>query len=343
MDDPSRNNLFSSMQQGIAAQARSNPHGTAITAPGRSPLTYSQLHALITSTLGRLNAAAINRGNRIAMVLPNGPEMATAFLSVAAGASAAPLNPAYQTTEFEFYLADLKPKALMIQTDMDSPARAAAKKLSIPIIELLPLADQAAGSFTLCGETAAKAHPIYSTANDEALVLHTSGTTSRPKIVPLSQGNICASAHNIAATLALTRDDLCLNIMPLFHIHGLMAAVMASLAAGAGVICSTGFDRDRFFDWLKECRPTWYTAVPTMHMAILEAAENHRDIIADTLTLHPLILCLVAAAGDDTTRTSIQGTPDRGLWHDRGSTSDGQQPAAARRSQTRLSGPRGRA
>jgi len=282
MDDSGRNILFSSIQQGIAAQARTNPQGIAITAPGRSPLTYGQLHALSTSTLGRLNAATINRGDRIAMVLPNGPEMAAAFLSVAAGASAAPLNPAYQAAEFEFYLSDLKAKALMIQTDMDSPARAAAKKLSIPIIELLPLADQAAGSFTLSGESAATAHPSYSTPNDEALVLHTSGTTSRPKIVPLSQQNICASAHNIAATLALTTEDLCLNIMPLFHIHGLMAAVMASLAAGAGVICSTGFDRDRFFDWLKQCRPTWYTAVPTMHMAILEAADDHRDIIAET-------------------------------------------------------------
>ena len=220
------------------------------------------------------------------MVLPNGPEMAAAFLSVAAGASAAPLNPAYQAAEFEFYLSDLKAKALMIQTDMDSPARAAAKKLSIPIIELLPLADQAAGSFTLSGENAAKAHPSYSTPNDEALVLHTSGTTSRPKIVPLSQRNICASAHNIAATLALTTEDLCLNIMPLFHIHGLMAAVMASLAAGAGVICSTGFDRDRFFDWLKQCRPTWYTAVPTMHMAILEAA----DITGTSLQTRPCVL-----------------------------------------------------
>ena len=282
MDGTDRNTRFASLQQGIATQARSDPDGVAISAPGRSPLTYRQLHALTASTLARLNAVAVSRGDRVAMVLPNGPEMAAAFLSVAAGASAAPLNPAYQATEFEFYLSDLKAKVLMIHRDMDSPARAVAARLSIPVIELIPHAEQAAGSFTLGGDIDVKIPPAYSTIDDEALVLHTSGTTSRPKLVPLTQGNICASARSIAATLALTRRDVCLNIMPLFHIHGLMAAVMASLAAGAGVVCSPGFNRENFFGWLKECRPTWFTAVPTMHMAILEAADHYREIVENS-------------------------------------------------------------
>ena len=114
-----------------------------------------------------------------------------------------------------------------------------------------------------------------------ALVLHTSGTTSRPKIVPLSQRNVTASAYNIADTLALTPADVCLNIMPLFHIHGLIAAVLASLAAGASVFCTPGFNAFNFFAWLDEAKPTWYTAVPTMHQAHPAARRRAtRTIIA---------------------------------------------------------------
>ena len=117
-----------------------------------------------------------------------------------------------------------------------------------------------------------------------ALILHTSGTTSRPKIVPLLQSNLVASAGNIATSLALTPTDRCLNVMPLFHIHGLIAAVTASLGAGASVWCAPGFDALKFFGWMKEARPSWYTAVPTMHQAILSRAARNREVI----DAHPL-------------------------------------------------------
>jgi acyl-CoA synthetase (AMP-forming)/AMP-acid ligase II len=112
-----------------------------------------------------------------------------------------------------------------------------------------------------------------------ALILHTSGTTSRPKIVPLLQSNLVASARNIGSSLALTPADRCLNVMPLFHIHGLIAAVTASLAAGASVWCAPGFDALKFFGWMKEAKPSWYTAVPTMHQAILSRAPRNQDVI----------------------------------------------------------------
>ena len=111
-------------------------------------------------------------------------------------------------------------------------------------------------------------------------MLHTSGTTSRPKIVPLRHVNVTASAFHIARTLALTPDDVCLNIMPLFHIHGLIAAVLASLAAGGSVSCTPGFNAFRFFGWLGEVRPSWFTAVPTMHQALLGLAGRNAAVIA---------------------------------------------------------------
>ncbi|HVJ52612.1 MAG TPA: acyl--CoA ligase [Aliidongia sp.] len=253
----------------------------AIGAPGQPSLSHGELRALAGRTVEALNGMGIGRNDRVAIVLPNGPEMATVFLAVAAGATTAPLNPAYRADECDFYLSDLDAKALVVQTGMESPARTAAEARGIPIIELVPEAGPA-GLFTL-----RPARPLAGTPeqagfagpDDVALVLHTSGTTSRPKIVPLSQINITASAHHIAATLALVPGDVCLNIMPLFHIHGLIAAVLSSVAAGASVSCTPGFNALKFFGWMEEVRPSWYTAVPTMHQAILGRAARNAETI----------------------------------------------------------------
>ncbi len=111
-------------------------------------------------------------------------------------------------------------------------------------------------------------------------MLHTSGTTSRPKIVPLTQRNVCASARNVRTSLGLTADDRNLSIMPLFHIHGLIASLLAPLSAGGEVCCTTGFNALKFFGWFAEVKPTWYTAVPTMHQAILARAGKNPDVVA---------------------------------------------------------------
>lgn len=251
----------------------------AVQALGRPPLTHGALRALARDTVAALNARGIGRGDRVAIVLPNGPEMASAFLCIAAGASTAPLNPAYRAEEFSFYLEDLRAKAIVLQRGAETPARAVAEELGIPILELVP--GEAAGSFTLEGGVpGTPARPGMAQEEDEALVLHTSGTTARPKIVPLSQRNIAASAAHIGATLELSPADACLNIMPLFHIHGLIAAVLSSVAAGGAVCCTPGFDALRFYRWLEEERPSWYTAVPTMHQAILARAERNGETIA---------------------------------------------------------------
>jgi acyl-CoA synthetase (AMP-forming)/AMP-acid ligase II len=255
----------------------------AIGAPGRPWLSHGALREIARRTVGDLNGMGIGRGDRVAIVLPNGPEMAATFLSVASAATTAPLNPTYRREEFEFYLGDLNARALLILEGMESPARAVAAEKSIPVIELVPGADGPAGGFTLRPQAPLSATPREAgpaAADDVALVLHTSGTTSRPKIVPLRHVNVTASAYHIGETLALTPDDVCLNIMPLFHIHGLIAATLSSLASGAAVCCTPGFNAFRFFAWFDEVRPSWYTAVPTMHQAILGFAGRNKEIIA---------------------------------------------------------------
>jgi len=252
---------------------------SAIGAPWRDAMSHRELRDLCERTVTSLNTMGIGRNDRVAMVLPNGPEMAASFIAIACGATTAPLNPAYRAEEFDFYLSDLNAKALVILEGMESPALDVAKARGIPVVRLVP--NQKAGDFVLQGAVldSPAANVGFSEESDVALVLHTSGTTSRPKIVPLSHSNVTASAYHIGNTLALREEDVCLNIMPLFHIHGLIAATLSSIAAGACVVCTPGFNALKFFSWFEEANPTWYTAVPTMHQAILARADRNRDII----------------------------------------------------------------
>ena len=251
----------------------------AIGGAERPWLSYGALRELAGSTVQRLNGLGIGRGDRVAIVLPNGPEMAAAFVAIGCGATTAPLNPGYREEEYNFYISDLNAKALVVTADYDGPALAVAAKHGVQVLRLSTEADWPAGRFELQaegkGEGAAQSGGFADT-EEVALVLHTSGTTSRPKIVPLLQRNLVASVRHIGSTLALTPEDRCLNIMPLFHIHGLIAAVLSSLAAGGSVWCTPGFNALQFFSWLETARPTWYTAVPTMHQAILARSARNK-------------------------------------------------------------------
>jgi len=260
----------------------------AISAPSRQPLSFGALRQLITDTIAQLNALGIGRNDRVAIVLPNGPEMASCFMACARGVASAPLNPAYRAEEFEFYLSDLNAKALIVEQGSTSPAIEVAQKLGLRLIDLLPQPDAGAGSFVLQPREARADTPANQGGDaqpgDVSMVLHTSGTTSRPKIVPLSQANLAASAANIRRTLKFGPSDCGLNIMPLFHIHGLIAGVLAPLAAGSQVFCTPGFNALKFFAWMDEAKPSWYTAVPTMHQAIVSRAAKNAEVIAR----HPL-------------------------------------------------------
>jgi len=263
----------------LAAGASDDP---AIGGPGQAALTYAGLRKLVAETQIALNAIGIGRTDRVAIVLPNGPEMAAAFICLACAATTAPLNPAYKAEEFDFYLGDLGARALIVQEGVESPARAVAEARSIPIIEV-GFGAGTAGAFVLKPPTSLAVRPcqhVAASGSDVALLLHTSGTTARPKIVPLTHSNLVASAGNIARTLALSPSDVCLNVMPLFHIHGLIAAVLSSLSAGASVVCTPGLNAFRFYTWFREASPTWYTAVPTMHQTLLDVLPRYRDVIS---------------------------------------------------------------
>ncbi|GJG88973.1 AMP-dependent synthetase [Gemmatimonadetes bacterium T265] len=265
-----------------ARECGAAPALRSVGAPARAPLTFASLLAHVERAATALRGAGVRRGDAVALVLPNGPEAATAFLAAAAAATAAPLNPAYGAAELASAFDDLRPRVLVVPRAGGAAARGVAAERGVRVLTLDVPDGAPAGAFTLDGVPpgAAGGGAAPAAPDDVALVLHTSGTTSRAKVVPLTHANLTASARHVADALALTPADRCLNVMPLFHIHGLVAALLASIAAGAGVACAPGFEAPRFFAWWDEVAPTWYTAVPTMHQAVLERAAAHAAVIA---------------------------------------------------------------
>jgi acyl-CoA synthetase (AMP-forming)/AMP-acid ligase II/acyl carrier protein len=264
----------------VKNESDNRPHASAILSPGKETLSYRELSWHFQAIVLQLTRLGIRPGDRVAVVLPNGPCMATAFVAVSSVCTCVPLNPAYLVDECTFGMKDLRVKVLVAGSGNDLPARKAAVGLGIPVITLEPDA-QVAGTYHLVSDMPVDesiSEPILAGVDDVALVLHTSGTTARPKIVPLTHRNIFYSVQNIAGTYALTPADRCLNMMPLFHIHGLIGAVSASLAVGASVICAPGFSPDHILAWMSELAPTWYTAVPTIHQSILEKVRLQPEI-----------------------------------------------------------------
>lgn len=239
------------------------PDSVAFISVGDEQTTWRTLMAGIDSLSAALAARGIDSASRVAMVVPNGPSAARAFLGVSATSVAAPLNPAATEDELVAAYDLLSPSAVLTTAAAGAAVRDSARRAGLPVLDLHE--DGTLG--TAAGGVPPAAAPDL---DDVALVLPTSGTTARPKLVPLTHRNLAHSAHNIGETLGLTQADRCLNMMPLFHIHGLMAALLASLVAGGQVVCAPGFVPDGFRGWLRATRPTWYTAVPTIHQAVLD-------------------------------------------------------------------------
>ena len=252
-----------------------NDNNVALTSENSPPLLYKDLKSFVNKIASQLAGNGISNKDRAAIVLPNGPFMASSFLTLSSYMSAAPLNPSYKTNEYEFYLKDLNPKIVIVEPNSSNEVVGVAKNLNIPVCEMKIKKDDPSGLFNLFDIESEYQLPEE---NDEALVLHTSGTTSRPKIVPLTNKNIYSSAENISKSLNLSEADHCLNIMPLFHIHGLIAILAASMRSGASVCASNGFNALKFLELAKTEKITWYSGVPTMHQAILLRAEKNLEL-----------------------------------------------------------------
>jgi amino acid adenylation domain-containing protein len=284
-NDKGEGAVFSCIGDLLACYRRRAPGRGAILAPGNAAVTYGMLWVRANEMVRRLRSVGIGRSDRVAVVLPNGPDAAVAMIAVAAGAVCVPLNPSFTADEWQRYFGDLRIAALLTRADLDSASRGVAHTLGIPVIDLSPPPVDGPGAFDLAGP--ARRHPVdggLAAGADDAFILLTSGTAARPKLVPLTHASVCLSAHNAGAVLALGRRDRLLNVLPLFHAHGLISGLLTALAAGSSVVCTPGFEAEAVLGWLSEFRPTWYTAVPPIHRALLSAASR-RDHSAERCSL----------------------------------------------------------
>jgi acyl-CoA synthetase (AMP-forming)/AMP-acid ligase II len=246
----------------------------AVFIPDGPEVTYGQLQSQVERVAAALRAGGVRAGEPIGIVLPNNLEFLVSFLATTwTRAVAAPLNPSYKVEEFRFYLEDAGAKAIIVAPG-EHPAREAARQLEIPIWECALDAQGQVFVQRTAGETAPNSDRSAPTPADVALFLHTSGTTSRPKGVPLTHGNLMASIRNIAATYQLTAEDRSLIVMPLFHVHGLIGATLSTLHTGGAVVVPPKFSAGTFWPTASRYRATWYSAVPTIHQILLGRAEQ---------------------------------------------------------------------
>ena len=257
------------------------PDDPAIAAPEGARLTYRQLREEVAAAADHLAQLGVGREDRVALVLPNGVEAIVLFLAAATTGTAAPLNAAYKEEEFRFYLQDTGARVLVVP-----PGEGEAARRAMPAgMSLVEAHIDPRGHLALQSEAPRVGSKTAGAPGDDdvALVLHTSGTTSRPKLVPLRHRNLFASAGNIADTYGLAPADVAFCVMPLFHIHGLMASTMATFRSGGTVVVPPKFDPMTFWPALNDHRATWYSAVPTMHQMLLMRNRGERPAGADRL------------------------------------------------------------
>jgi len=267
---------FADLRTLLEETARREPRAPAVVSPGRPALSWSGLAEQVAAVGGALAGHGIGSGERVATWFECGPEAVSAFLGVAAHATCAPLDPALGPDETRHVLAGLGARALLVPAGQGAAARAAATAHGIPILAA-SLEDGPAGRFSIA--TPAEGAPRPSGLDDPCLVLHSSGTTDRPRPVVWEQAPLLTAARSLAEWLELGPSDRSLVLMPPFHRTGLLASILAPLLAGGSVACPPRFLAARFFEWLEELEPTWYTAAPAFHQAIVGRAARHGAVL----------------------------------------------------------------
>ena len=246
----------------------------ALIVPDGPTLTYGRLRELTEQVAIALVSEGVAPGDRVAMVFPNGPEAILLFLATSMIGVSCPLNPGYKEDEFRFYLEDTGARFLLVP-----PGEGAAARQAMPAGgNVIDVHLDAAGRLQLSNHGGAGRVDSIDAADPEAiaLVLHTSGTTSRPKRVPLRHRNLITSADNIVRSYELTPDDVSLCLMPLFHVHGLVASTLATFSSGGTVVVPRRYGPLGFRPLMEATMPTWFSASPTPHQLILSRLQDKR-------------------------------------------------------------------
>ena len=270
----------------VAAQARRDPDAPAILAPGRPALSYGALLEVIDRAVRSLANAGLGRGSRIVVALPNGPEMAVALLAVGSCATCAPLNPSTDEEACRVLLKGLRADAVIVAPGDRSAVRRVAQTLGLGVVEVIPSIREGAGAFVPDIDRRAAPPPGGSPqAQDLALLMSTSGTTGKARIVPIVQGDLIESVRRQIRAIAMTSADRCLCVAPLFTTSGIRRNLLNMMVVGGSVVCVEAFRARLFVDWIREFNPTYYSAGPAIHVAVLEEHERNGSIGPSSLRL----------------------------------------------------------
>lgn len=248
-------------------------------------MTYRQLVDAIDQLRLQLAARGIMSNSRVAVVAPDSPETALLTVGLMSSCAVAPINPRLPLPELVRTFRLLKVQAVVAHRDVLPSVQPAADDAQIPLIGFSPLTTAPAGSFEITSPAADRdcrtCDPPQ--GSDLILLMQTSGTTASPKIVPLAHRNLLPLMYANIEALSLGASDRTLGLVPLFHIAGL-GAVISTLLSGGSIAPLRGFSAESFFEMLGKIRPTWFTAVPTMHLAILDHLPKHAHLVNEIAT-----------------------------------------------------------
>jgi acyl-CoA synthetase (AMP-forming)/AMP-acid ligase II len=267
-------------------------------------VTYKSLQEQVMTMAADLAALGVGRGDRVATVLPSGLPAIVTFMAAAVAGTAAPLNPGYRPDEFSFYFDDTAARLVLCPAEGAAEAKQAAEgKVPVHAVQM-----DESGFVRITGAPGKRQDLALPGPDDVALVLHTSGSTGRPKRVPIRHSNLAASARNIADTYSLTPVDVSLCVMPLFHVHGLVASVLSTFLSGGTVVVPAKFAPLSFWRTVRDTGATWYSAVPTIHQLLVSRAGTERPAGAEGLRF---IRSCSASLSPDTMQSmeSVFGVP----------------------------------
>ena len=274
--------------------AERTPDAPVYLAESGDMLTFSGILDRIDEIGAALDACGFGRGDRIAVIHPGGIDLATAMVGLWCHATVAPLSPGLRLGEYAMYFRDLRVDAVAIAADEVAPARKAADRLGLPVLELIPEGTGGDGRIRLAGPSSTRTHEAGAAGPDDvATVILTSGTTTGRKLVPVRHKQLVLRAADHARRLGLTHADRCANMMQLHHGAGI-SAILYSPIAGGSVAHFADKDLRRVFGCLETLEPTYLSAPYTVFHAVLAQRERLRDSI---LRIRPALRFLRAGAG----------------------------------------------
>ncbi|MEN9864428.1 MAG: hypothetical protein RL748_18, partial [Pseudomonadota bacterium] len=255
----------------------------------RIATTYGQMLAFCQpGGEGDLRRIGVKAGDVVAYLAPPGGSAtaAVAFLSIAAQTCAVPFSPNMSEADARLALEQYRVRHIVLFEGVVAPGvHAAFEHYARSGSARIHHASAATGatpglfSYLNCLDGFAQLPALVNAASADCLLLRTSGTTSVPKVVPLRQRDLVLNAALLADGIGLNASDVTYSVMPLDHIGGLSASILCSVAVGASVTCDGAYNPQAMVQALADSspRPTWYSAVPTIHNATVRYLQENRE------------------------------------------------------------------